>query len=357
MLDSGLKTHRGVLHVHADAGVAGVDSILRTAKALELDFVVLADPLPPEGPIRTGWCEDVLLLVGQEVRCADGHYLAFGNDAPLDGGELARLPILESVEHARALGARIVSNHWHFESSAPGVVPPPLPLENADLVEAWCFADEVLAGARGPQAPMACLRPDRFLFGPPQTVLQAWDHQQRTRRLPAVGGLNAHQRKEPILDWRLLFPLEASLGSICTAILSDSLPRDDAATASRLVWEALAAGRSYVYNASLGRTPGFDFWFEDSSGSQWGFGDTVEFRVGGGRLHVRVPRKAEVVLRQNSQPLFWGTARELAFPVLSPGVFRTEVRVGGRLWILGNAIRMLGRPEDSTRHPRVRDFT
>jgi hypothetical protein len=213
--------------------------------------------------------------------------------------------------------------------------------------------DEFLARVRPRSLGTAVHRPERLITGPPRALLQQWDRQLATRMLPAVGGLNLHSRKHPLLDWRELFPPEPAFGSIVTCVRTGELPTV-AVRARDMVWAALREGRSYIANRAVGTEKGFEFEYLPPTGRVRHMGDSHPYAVGG-RLRVRVPDPAEIVIRHNGQPLFWGTGSELTFPTVGPGAYRVEVYLDRRLWLLGNPIRLLD--DEGLVQPTVSDVT
>lgn len=347
------NNYLGALHVHTDHsdGDGTVEEVVEAARHCGLNFVVLTDHntrgLAEE---IEGWHEGVLVLCGEEVTTPEGHFLAF--ESAVELGPMSALS--EALAKARSHHASVVSVHHQLPHpvSAP-LVPPALSFGEADLAEIWSFTDDFLTNT-GPMEMVASSgRPGRHLRGPSRRLLRAWDRELRKRPLPIVGGLNIHQRKQPLLDWRMFFPYQAAFRSLCTVVQVTNLPPVDR-RACDLVWNALREGRCFLINREVSDGTDFLFEFIDSHGNTRRMGDTVAYDPRG-RFHIRVPEEAEVVLRHNSQPFFWGTAVNMSFPVGSPGSYRVEVYLDRHLWILSNPIRLSD--EDGTVLPTVSDVT
>ncbi|MDK2971967.1 MAG: hypothetical protein PWP23_1722 [Candidatus Sumerlaeota bacterium] len=351
----GWKTYSGVVHVHTDkSGGAPFEAILRAAKETKADFVVLSDCGIRLGEAKSleGWHDDVLVLVGEEVCCPDGHFLAFGIDEEI-GHTTA---FSHGLELVRAQAGSVVGTHYHFEGmTLPAGVPPPLPFESVDLAELWSFHDEFVARAKGRMAVQFHGRPERLLMGPESNLLRRWDAEQVHRPLPAVGSVTSLWRKEPLLDWKEFFPCGVSFRTIRTVIRCPELPQRSAA-ACNIAWNALRRGTSYLANISLGDPAGFDFAFIDAVGNEYRMGDSVLWRRNG-RIRVTLPHAAEVIIRLNSFPLLWGTGKDFDFPAPCPGVYRVEVRSDRRYWILSNAIRVVKEDGATVRPTTVIEFT
>jgi hypothetical protein len=168
-----------------------------------------------------------------------------------------------------------------------------------------------------------------------------------------VAGLNIHARKSPLLEWKTIFSYQAAFQTLVTCVLCHELP-NVSLRARDLVWTALREGRSFMVNRSVGEEKGFDFHFQSSDGRIRFMGDEVGYDPKG-RFYIRISRDAEVVLRHNGQPLFWGTAKEASFPVAGPGSYRVEVFLNRRTWILSNAIRLVD--TEGVIQPTVSDLT
>ncbi|MBX3727578.1 MAG: PHP domain-containing protein [Candidatus Sumerlaeia bacterium] len=349
------KTYSGVVHVHTDrSGGAPLDVILEAARATNADFVVLTDCGIRMGEARQveGWHDDVLVLVGEEVCCPDGHFLAFGTSE-----EIGHATSFEhSLELVRAQSGSAVGTHYHFAGTTrPAHMPPPLPLAHVDLAELWSFQDEFVSRAKGRMAVQFHGRPERLLMGPEPAVLRAWDAELLKRPLPAVGSVTALTRKEPLLDWKEYFPCKTSFRTIRTVIRCPELPRNSSSAACHLAWNALRRGTSYLVNLALGDPADFDVAFVDRT-REYRIGDTALWR-GSGRIRLHLPVPAEVILRLNSYPLLWGTGQDIDFPAPAPGVYRVEVRLDRRCWILSNAIRVVHEERGTVRPTTIGEFT
>lgn len=353
---NGPRCYTGVLHVHTDreGGDGTLEEVLSAARQNAVDFVILTDcagqGYAPEE--AEGWHDGVLVLCAEEVRAPDGHVIAF---------EMAQNvgPVPSLEEALGRIGERsgvAVSVHHHF-SPRPDTAPPiapPLGLAMAGIVEIWSFMDDFLCHTAPQSLVRDAGRAGKLLGGPPRRVLRAWDREQGRRPLPAVGGLNVRQRKQPLLEWRPFFPYAAAFQTVCTVIQCPELPANVPGRARDLVWNALRMGRSYVANRSVATEKGFRFEFKPATGRARQMGETAAWSRGG-RFRIEVPEEAEVVLRHNSQPLFWGTAKEITFPPATPGTYRVEVYLNRQLWIMSNAIRLVD--EDGSMMPTVSDVT
>lgn len=355
-MSDGLRSYSGVLHVHSDlSGGYPVDHLLAVARETGADFVVLNDSgiSRQDREALEGWYDNVLILAGETILTPEGNFLAvrtqdeIGTHGTLDSA-------LKAIADQNALS---IGSGYHYDPRhLPSLVPPAVPLERVDMVEIWSFLDEFLSTVPGNRALQFQARPERCLFGPPRRAMRAWDAELQNRLIPAVGGVNARCRKEPLLEWKEFFPFASSFRTIRTMVLCPELPRGNLNAAREAIFSALLAGRSYVYNLSLGKTNGFRFEYEDAYSQFHGLGETARY-LPKGRLHVEFPAAVEFVLRCDGLPLFWGTGNRIAFPLPCPGIFRVEAYIDRRLWILSNPIRILMRVANPDKPVTVCDFT
>jgi len=351
-----LRSYSGVLNVHSDRdGGYPLDHMLSVAREAGVGFIILNDAGVAHADIAAleGWHDGILVLAGETVLTPEGNFLAIrtseeiGMHATLDSA-------LAAVEHQQAIS---IGSGYHYDPRhLPALLPPAPPFERMAMVELWSFLDEFLATVPGNRALQFHARPERCLFGPPRRVMRAWDEELQRRLLPAVGGLNARCRKEPLLEWKEFFPFASSFRTIRTMILCPELPRGDFAAARDIVHTALLQGSSYIYNQSLGKTGGFRFEYEDAYSQFHGLGETARY-LPRSRLHVEFPAAVEFVLRCDGLPLFWGTGNRISFPLPCPGVYRVEAYIDRRIWILSNPIRILMRVADPAKPVTVTDFT
>ncbi len=338
LMNQGVRTYSGVVHVHTDqCGGATFESILNAARECGVDYIVLTDRNPTHSYRElAGWHDGVLVILGEEICCADGEFLAFETRSFVGECSVAEIGI-EQVR--RANGAVVGMNYQLDNGNARKSFPQPLPMEEIDMVELWSFLDEFLMRVPGNRALLFQARPARALEGPTNHTLRAWDKALAHRFIPAIGAVNAFLRKDPLLDWREFFPFRVSFNTIRTMIVCPELP-SSAKLARQLVWKALRGGHSFIYNHFLGNPREFLFQYVDRHGCIYRIGDTVEYSSGG-FLDIVLPQDTEVRIRRNGEPLFWGTAENFSFPVPAPGVYRVEVLLDRRMWILTNPIRIL----------------
>jgi hypothetical protein len=322
-----------VVHLHSlySDGTGSVPEIARAAKASEVDVVLLTDHDTLEAKDRgeDGMRDGVLVVVGEEVSPRGGnHYLAFGLDEVIDWREKSTAEICDEVRAAGGVG--FAAHPWSRGSPrfkrAKGM--PFEALECADGVEVWSWVTDTAERLPSLRAAARFVAvPHRVVDHPPPENLAAWDRMCAERRVPAIGGLDAHQIGKRIagrVPLRLM-SYKRSFRHLRTHVLC-------AEVSEAAVLGALREGRSYLAMDSLAPARGFEFFAEGPDGRvEMG----AEAPAGPYELHVSTPRPASVRLFRNGEE----------FPtndVSEAGVYRVEARLNthgrDRTWILSNPI-------------------
>jgi hypothetical protein len=166
----------------------------------------------------------------------------------------------------------------------------------------------------------------------PAAVLARWDELGRKRRVPGIGGCDAHE------NVRLFGPLGGRVGTYgeCFRVVTTHVLARDASPPSIL--EALAAGRAYIAFEIHGDATGFSFDLVDARRARLaGMGEEVRFRRGA-RLLARAPGRARLVLLRDGELVAEATGGLLETAAPAPGVYRVEAYLDGRLFVLSNPI-------------------
>ena len=337
-----------VVHVHSrySDGTATVPEILAAAQANGVDAVLLTDhdSLEAQRAGWEGWHGSVLLLVGHEISPRAGHFLAFGLDDEIAHDGLREEEICRAVEERGGFG--FAAHPFSEGSRMSALIGRPHPwraIEHCPSagIEVWSLVTDAAEAWRTPGEAIAFLRdPRRVLDGPPARHLARWDALCARRRVPAIGGLDAHQTGLR-LRGRVLSPLphERYFGYLHTYVLCDERPNGELAHDRAQVYGALREGRSYLALDAFGAARGFSFWAERD-------GETLapggESRAGGWRLRAEAPAACRLRLVRDGGPAFEAEGREAAFATAGPGVYRVEARIEAegrkRTWIVSNPI-------------------
>jgi hypothetical protein len=205
-------------------------------------------------------------------------------------------------------------------------------------IELWNMAND--AGEQLGSIP-AALRflamPARVLDHPPERNMRAWDELCRTRRVPAIGGLDAHQygkRIGPFVPVRVM-AYHRSFKLVRTHVLCEQAPARELEHDRALVYDALREGRCYIAVEAV--APARGFRFEAADVTMGG-----EAPAGLHTLHVRTPLPARLRLLRDGTEIAAASGTTLDADVEEPGAYRVEAyraaRGRERTWIVSNPI-------------------
>lgn len=207
-------------------------------------------------------------------------------------------------------------------------------------VELWSLATDAAESWRGPRDVLDFLRsPERAAAAPPARAIAEWDRLCMTRRVPAVGGLDAHQTGVRIAS-RVFSPMPHEryfrlLQTHALCHLPEGAPVDDGA-----VLDALSAGRAFLARPWVGDARGFRFWAErGESALEMGAEAPAS---DGWTIRVSAPAGALLRIVRGGVPITQTRGRELEYRATEPGAYRVEARrnalAAERLWILSNPL-------------------
>jgi hypothetical protein len=325
-----------VVHLHSthSDGTGTVAEIAAAGRANGLDVILLTDhdTLAARDRGEDGWHGSVLVLVGEEVSPKDqNHYLAFGIDQVIDHTGMTPADIAAAVREAGGFG--FAAHPFSRGNPALGRAAKAMPwgdLECVDGIELWNFVGDSGEQFAGWRDALRFLRaPQRLMPDLPQHNLDEWDRLGQARRVAVIGGLDAHQVGKRIAG-RVpvkLMSYERSFRMLTMHVLVPDLLSGDLERDRAMVFDALRAGRTYIARDWLAPARGFSFTR---------MGEETTERP---RLEVRLPRPAAVrLLRDGEVVASADDSAELDHDPVTAGVYRVEARIGGRLWILSNAV-------------------
>jgi hypothetical protein len=327
-----------VVHVHStfSDGTATIPEIATAARRAGADAVLVTDHDTLAG--RRAGCEGrhggVLVLIGMEISPKVGHFLAFGLDEEVVHDGLTEEEICTRVRDAGALG--FPAHPFSAGSAISRTIGRPHPwrsLESCEFtgIELWSLVTECAERCRSLRELAGFLRrPEDAIDNPPARNLETWDRLCRTRRVVAIGGLDAHQSGFRIAG-RVLspHPHERLFRTLRTHVLVDREPGVGA------ILDALREGRCYLAVDSVAPARGFRFWAQGQHGEVPMGGQA---RAGRWVLRAQLPRPAHVSLVRDGHVISSCTTDALAQEVSGAGVFRLEARLRDRTWILSNPI-------------------
>ncbi len=338
----------GNLHIHTrhSDGTGDVSEIAAAASQACLDFVIITDH-NVYNPQEAGWRQGVLVLEGEEIHDPErehaNHYLVLnaGEDLTPYRGDPQAL-----IDAGRERGALGYIAH-PFERGGRVVAKEAINWVDWDVsgytgLEIWNYMSEFKARLTSwPAALLHVFAPKLAIRGPFPQTLWKWDSLLAERRVFAIGGSDAHAQTYHLGPLgRQVYPYEHLFRSVNTHILVAENWQGDLEADARLVYEALASGRSFVAYDGLASARGFDFAAETPQ-RRYEMGSEVP-SDGFVRLRVRTPAPAYIRLLRDGQKVVEGRGRQIVYGTRDSGVYRVEAyrRYGLRRrgWIYSNPI-------------------
>jgi hypothetical protein len=320
-----------VVHLHSthSDGTGTVPQIIAAGQRAGVDVVILTDHNTRAGSSFEGWHDSVLLLVGEEdTPGRHDHTLLLG-----DGLRFAAHPFSRGSER--------------FSRFGDGMPHTGLGASDLTGIELWSFVTDTAERVRSVREGLLfAAAPLRVLDHPPTRSLIEWDRMCSSRRVVALGGLDAHQigvRVRGRVPLRLM-GYARSFRQLRTHVLCEALPSGVLAADRTLVYDALREGRCYIAVDALAPARGFAFW---ASGAV-PMGSEAAFE--GQTLHARLPRPAsELRLLRDGFVVASTQGAALDFEARAPGVYRVEARLTYRgrtlTWILSNPVYLRLQPQ------------
>jgi hypothetical protein len=180
--------------------------------------------------------------------------------------------------------------------------------------------------------------PRRGLSGPTKATLDWWDALNVAgKRTFGIFGVDAHAFLRPSPFGRLqVFPYDWTFRTLTNYLwLPEPLP-GNMVQAMRMVYGALAQGRSYMVNRMDGDCPNLEF-YAFRGAERWYAGDIASLRNGPVTLKVNLGVNAPLRLIHNGQVRNEST-RELLVNINESGVYRVESSKRALPWLYTNPI-------------------
>jgi len=347
-----MHEYRGAIHIHSSYsdGTGKIPDIAGAASDVGLDFLMMSDhnSLKAKKDGWEGWRSNVMVLIGYEIndRNDRNHYLAFGLDQTVG----VRIPAEEYVRRVKERGGIGFLAHPHEKRSQmpehPAYPWTAWDSEDFDGIEIWNHMSEWMEGLTEENRFQRFLHPLKSIIAPPQATLERWDELNKSRRVVAIGGVDAHAHKADILGFFdvEVFPYKVMFKSIHTHVLLEKpLHVNDPAffdEDKRNVYDALRSGQSFVANSYHGDARGFRF--HASAGRKRVESGTLVELAGreSVRFDVELPAKAKIKLLCSGEEIVVDQSDTLTYRTTKPGAYRIEVWKGVKGWIFSNHIRV-----------------
>jgi hypothetical protein len=286
----------------------------------------------------------VLVLAGHEVSPGGGHLLVFGLDEEVPHVGRSEREICREV--VRRGGVAFAAHPFSQGSRMSKRIAPPhawglLDEPACGGIELWALVTDSAEAWRTPWEAVAFLRdPARAVAGPPRRHLEIWDRLCLRRRVPAIGGLDAHQHGIRLRGRvRSPMPHVRYFGLLHTHVLLGAPPSGDLVGDRHAVFDALGEGRCYLSLEAVAPGAGFRFWAEGDGG---GVPMGAEVQPGSWTLRALVPERARLRLLRDGVPVREVEGSRLEHAATTSGCYRLEARLAGdareRLWLASNPV-------------------
>lgn len=340
----------GNLHIHSrrSDGSLKIAQIAGVAAQAGLDFIgindhdFLLDRLHLE---EEGFYGDLLVLVGTEIGRRFHHYLAYDVKELILSETLGPQKVIDQVNGQGGFGflAHPFEKGMPFVQKSKAYTWNDLSVTGYSGICLWNFSSRWKERVKSALHGVVFLAlKKQSLKGPSRKTLQFWDQLCRARRVPAIGGSDAHGN---LFRWGPLnfMPLtyQFLLRSInIHVLLYKKMPKDFEA-AKRAIYTAMREGRLFIAHDGLCSAKGFRFDFMSDDGSDLVMGEEGAFQKG--EIVIELPREGEIRLLRDGKIIRKWRGREGVHRVREKGVYRVEVYIrlflfGWRPWIFSNPI-------------------
>ena len=340
------------LHVHSrhSDGSGTIAEIAAAASAAAIDVLIITDHDTLAGRGEEGRYGQTLVLVETELSPKRrDHYLALGLPTEVAHHGLDAIAMCDAVQSAGGFG--FAAHPFSSGSRIPLLDRFAQPQRWANLegpcltgIEVWNVETEGAERARSPRQLAAFARDPLGQFAEPSAAaLAEWDRLGSRRRVVGIAGLDAHQKGLRV-GGHVLSPLpySALFRHVRTHLLIDGELCGDVERDRAAIYAALRRGRCYIAVDAVAPARGFRFGAQrgrdDGGGTTLPMGDEAAFDEGPWTIEARVPRTATLTLLGDGQPVATTAGERLEHQARSPGVYRVEARIDGRLWILSNPV-------------------
>lgn len=340
----------GNLHIHSHHSDGGGDvtRIAQSAQEAGLDFIILNDHDFMTDALHLedeGIYDGLLVLVGLEIGRRYHHYLAFDIREMVRAESLGPQGVISRVNEQGGFGflAHPHEKGMPFSEKSVAYTWNDLSVTGYTGICLWNFSSRWKEQVKSVFHGLFLLMfKSQTLRGPSRKTVTLWDELCQEKRVPVIGGSDAHGIKFRWGPFRFT-PLSYDylLNSINVHILLDGGLPADMGEAKAQIYGALKEGRLFIAHDNLTPAKGFRCFFVPRNGSPLTLGEEGQFQPG--TLVIRTPQPGEIRLLRNGIVEETWRGQEASYEVDEEGVYRVEVyrRIflfGWRPWIFSNPI-------------------
>jgi hypothetical protein len=336
----------GALHIHThySDGSGEISDIAHAAQQAGLEWIIITDHDTLEGRSEQGWYDRVLTLVDQEITPFHNHFLALNLEHVISN----TLPPQQFIDQTYDAGGFGIIAHpdeqkyndfkgiyrwddWNINS----------PTRNAGRsmgIELWNFMSDWGEHLTPRNKEFLYAFPKRGISGPSKATIEWWDALNMAgKRTFGVWGVDVHAFLRPSPFGRLqVFPYRWAFGTLTTYLWLPERLSNNVTNAMRMVYGALAQGRSYMVNRLEGDCPNFEF-FGFRGAERWLAGDIASLRQGPITVKIDLGVNATVRLIHNGQVKLQGN-RAVLTTINDSGVYRVEASKKTLPWVFSNPL-------------------
>jgi hypothetical protein len=320
-----------VIHVHStySDGQLSIDEIAKIANRQNLDYLILTDhnTLQAKRDGKEGFYGKTLMLIGEEISSADGHYLALRVNEEVPERKDSQWTV-DAVSSQRGLGF-IAHPFWKRRPWRDLEVRGATGLEIYSAVHdvteenlLWLGFWTILAGSE-----FSIIR----WLDRPDDSLKLWDEMlARGDRAVAIGSPDAHGLRRFGLR---LGPYETMFRLVRNHLLVREVSEAE-------IYEAISSGHLFIAHDLVADARGFRFAALQGRRVKAVMGDEIPFAPGL-ELYGYLPSSGEMRLFRDGKLLHEAEGQELWFDLTGPGVYRLEATRKGKPWIYSNPLYVL----------------
>lgn len=336
----------GALHIHThySDGSGTIPDVCAAAQAAGLEWIIITDHDTLEGRFENGWHDQVLVVVDQEITPFHNHFLALNLEHVISSNQPPQA-FIDQVYNNGGFGIIAHPDEQKYNSFKGvyrwddwNVTMPTNSAGRSIGIELWNFMSDWGESLNSYNTLLNYVAPKQALRGPTKATIEWWDALNMTgKRAFGVFGVDVHAFLRSTPFGRVqVFPYQWMFGTLTNYLwLPERLPGNFAA-ALRMVYGALAQGRSYMVNRMEGDCPNVEFRAFRGA-EHWYAGDIASLQAGPITIKVDLGVNALVRLIHNGQ-VMQETQRQLLVTVNTSGVYRIESYKSKLPWMMSNPL-------------------